>query len=246
MAEVGDWYQSIPKVTRYWFTASVALPLLGRFNVFSPYSVILTWRFITKFELWRPLTAVLYYPLEGKGFHYLMNLYFLYSYSKRLEEGFFSGRQADYIFMLLFNWIALVGVGMAFGLMLLMDPMVLSVLYVYCMINQDQIVSFWFGTRFKARYLPWALLGVNFLIAGGGLTDLVGIIVGHLYYFVMMKYPAEQGITLLRTPQFLYSLFPAEPARVYVATERRQRETAATGANAPTGYNWGQGRRLED
>ena len=33
-----------------------------------------------------------------------------------------------------------------------MDAMVLSVLYVWCQINKDQIVTFWFGTRFKVRY----------------------------------------------------------------------------------------------
>jgi hypothetical protein len=27
--------------------------------------------------------------------------------------------------------------------------MVLSVLYVWCQLNKDQIVSFWFGTQFK-------------------------------------------------------------------------------------------------
>lgn len=41
-----------------------------------------------QFQIWRPLTAVLYFPMSGpSGFHYLMNLYFLYSYSTRLETG---------------------------------------------------------------------------------------------------------------------------------------------------------------
>lgn len=30
-----------------------------------------------------------------------------------------------------------------------MDPLVLSVLYVWCQLNKDVIVSFWFGTQFK-------------------------------------------------------------------------------------------------
>ena len=30
-----------------------------------------------------------------------------------------------------------------------MDPMILSVLYVWCQLNKDMVVSFWFGTRFK-------------------------------------------------------------------------------------------------
>lgn len=131
-----------------------------------------------------------------------------------------------------------------------MDPMIMSVIYVYCMLNQDQIVSFWFGTRFKARYLPWALFGVNFMLGGGGLFELVGIIVGHLYYFVMLKYPAEQGITLLQTPQFLYSYFPnSRPSAPFVnpSVTRPSAPTARSTDTVPIGgHNWGRGRRLED
>ena len=131
---------------------------------------------------------------------------------------------------------------------MLMDPIIMSVIYVYCMINQEQIVSFWFGTRFKARYLPWALFGVNFMLGGGGLYELVGILVGHLYYFVMMKYPAEQGVTLLQTPEFLYNYFPNNQPTSFVAPGRPPPTSDATASSAasPTGYNWGRGRRLED
>lgn len=109
MAEIGTWFNQIPPITRQWFAASVALPVLCRFNVFSPYSMILTTDFIKKFHIWKPLTSVLYYPIAGnRGFHYLVNLYFLYNYSQRLETGYFNDRPADYVFMLLFNWISLV------------------------------------------------------------------------------------------------------------------------------------------
>ena len=114
------------------------------------------------------------------------------------------------------------------------------------MLNQDQIVSFWFGTRFKARYLPWALFGVNFMLVGGGLFELVGILVGHLYFFVMLKYPAEQGVTLIQTPQFLYSYFPNNQPASFVPPGRTARPGAAPSApTAPTGHDWGRGRRLE-
>lgn len=127
----------------------------------------------------------------------------------------------------------------------------MSVIYVYCMINQDQIVSFWFGTRFKARYLPWAIFGVNFIIGGGGITELIGIIVGHLYYFVTMKYPAEQGVTLIQTPQILQNLFPNQQPAPFVAPGRPPTRPATGGPPSdppsnPAGYNWGRGRRLEE
>ena len=148
------------------------------------------------FQIWRPITALFFYPITpSTGFHFLINLYFLYNYSLRLETGLFSGRPADYFFMLIFNWICCVIIGLFaefavsflyqsvwihffiflfifiyllsfFFLQYLMDPMVLSVLYVWCQLNKDTIVSFWFGTQFKAMYLPWVLLGFNVIISG--------------------------------------------------------------------------------
>lgn len=79
----------------------------------------------------------------------------------------FVRKPADYLFMLLFNWICCVIVALIGDVLVLMDPMVMSVLYVWCQLNKDVIVSFWFGTRFKAMYLPWVLLGFNMIIAGG-------------------------------------------------------------------------------
>ena len=37
-----------------------------------------------------------------------------------------------------------------------------------------------------------------------GLNEIIGIVVGHAYFFVMFKYPQDLGgAVLLRTPQFL-------------------------------------------
>jgi len=39
-------------------------------------------------QIWRPITALFFYPLMPQtGFQYLLNLFFLYSYSTRLETG---------------------------------------------------------------------------------------------------------------------------------------------------------------
>ena len=54
-----------------------------------------------------------------------------------------------YIFQALTMWFCISKQQDALMLQILMDPMILSVLYVWCQLNKDQIVSFWFGTRFK-------------------------------------------------------------------------------------------------
>ncbi|XP_064598969.1 derlin-1-like [Liolophura sinensis] len=244
--DLGDWYRSIPRITKYWFTGSIVLPIIGRIGLVHPMWMILDFSStFYKCQIWRPLTAVLFYPIAGpSGFHYLINLYFLYSYSTRLETGVFDGRPADYMFMMIFNWLCLVIVGFAMNLMLLMDPMILSVLYVWCQLNRDEIVSFWFGTRFKAMYLPWVLLAFNMIIGQGGLFELIGILVGHLYFFLMFKYPQDFGGTrLLHTPSFLYNWLPNRQGGVSgfgMAPSNRMRRDNDGGAR----HRWGQGNQL--
>ncbi|XP_010129251.1 PREDICTED: derlin-1, partial [Buceros rhinoceros silvestris] len=200
-------------------------------------------------QIWRPVTATFFFPVgPGTGFLYLVNLYFLYQYSSRLETGAFDGRPADYMFMLLFNWICIVITGLAMDMQLLMIPLIMSVLYVWAQLNRDMIVSFWFGTRFKACYLPWVILGFNYIIGGSVINELIGNLVGHLYFFLMFKYPMDLGgRNFLSTPQFLYRWLPNRRGGVSgfgvpPASMRRAAEDQQGGGR----HNWGQGFRLGD
>jgi len=209
--DIGDWFRNIPIVSRWWFVLSIVFPLLGRIGLLHPYYMVLSFDFVFyKFQIWRLLTCIVFFPLSPMtGFHYLINLYFLYSYSTRLESGIFDGRPADYLFLLIFNAVALICLGFAMNLMLLMDAMILSVLYIWCQLNKDQIVSFWFGTQFKAMYLPWVLAAFNMILGQGGLMEIIGIFVGHIYFFLMFKYPQDfGGRRLLTTPSFFYNYLP--------------------------------------
>lgn len=86
-----------------------------------------------------------------------------------------------------------------------MDPMVVSVVYVWSQLNKNTIVTFWFGTQFKAMYLPWALLAVNWIVTHSFMLSFVGIVVGHIYFFLKYKYPQEMGgPAYLETPVFLF------------------------------------------
>lgn len=147
MSDVGDWFNSLPIFTRYWLLLTGCLSLIGRFGLVNPYTLVLMYDpFVHNFEIWRAITSVFYYPLSpATGFHFMINCYFLYNYSLRLERGEYDGRPADYLFMLLFNWVCCVVSGLIGDFPLLMDPMVLSVLYIWCQLNKDVIVNFWFG-----------------------------------------------------------------------------------------------------
>lgn len=88
MSDLGDWYRSVPFFTRYWLSLTVGFTLLGRFGLVNPINLILLYEPIKRFQLWRLVTCVFYYPLSpAHGFQFLLNLYFLYNYSRRLETG---------------------------------------------------------------------------------------------------------------------------------------------------------------
>ena len=39
--------------------------------------------------------------------------------------------------------------------------------------------------------------------------ELLGIVIGHVYFFLMFKYPQDfNGVQLLKTPEILYKYFP--------------------------------------
>ena len=135
------------------------------------------------------------------------------------------------------------------NIMFLMDPLVLAVLYIWCQLNKDVIVNFWFGSQFKAMYLPWVLLAFNVIISGGGVMELIGILLGHLYFFLMFKYPQDfGGASLLATPQFLYNWFPSRGGGMYGAAPSTGAVPPADGGGGGGrfggGYAWGQGNRL--
>ncbi|XP_045391047.1 derlin-3 isoform X4 [Lemur catta] len=58
--------------------------------------------------------------------------------------------------------------------------------------------------RALAPFLPWALMGFSLLLGNSILVDLLGIAVGHTYYFLEDVFPKQPGgKRLLLTPGFL-------------------------------------------
>lgn len=58
---VADWFRSLPFVTRYWFSATVATTFAANFEIIRPVMLIWDWHQVSsKFELWRVLTSFLY------------------------------------------------------------------------------------------------------------------------------------------------------------------------------------------
>lgn len=70
-------------------------------------------------------------------------------------------------------------------------PLVLMVIKIYAIF-------------FQAPYLPWVLLGFSVLLGNAISVDLVGMAIGHIYFFMEDVLPRQNGgQKILKTPKFL-------------------------------------------
>lgn len=89
--------------------------------------------------------------------------------------------------------------------------------YVWARRNPHARMNFLGVFQFSAPYLPWVLLGFSALVGQSLITDILGIIVGHLYYFledVWVALAAARGWRcrrVLHTPRILHLLTGTTP-----------------------------------
>jgi hypothetical protein len=182
------------------------------------------WRLFTCFFFWGRLS-----------FQFLISMMLLYRHSSSLETTIYDGRKADYVFFLLFSSAFLLLSTALRQSVILAGGLLSAIVYLWSRKNPELEMSFMFGLRFKAIYLPCVLCGFKMLQGGMPIEELTGIVVGHLWYFITDLYPLQSGRVLLKTPQFLYTLFPSPYA-----------PRAETNNDAPRArHAWGAGHRLQ-
>eukprot|EP01121_Diplochlamys_sp_Union-15-3_P009647 TRINITY_DN2632_c0_g2_i1.p1 TRINITY_DN2632_c0_g2~~TRINITY_DN2632_c0_g2_i1.p1 ORF type:complete len:252 (-),score=39.40 TRINITY_DN2632_c0_g2_i1:11-667(-) len=175
----------------------------------------LNFELVAKGEIWRLGTNFLFFGKFGLSF--IFHMVFLVRHSRLSEENSFRGRTADYIFMWLFGASLLLFIDFMFWhlrvppayLPLFLGPSLsFMVVYVWARRNPHVRMSFLGLFTFNAPYLPWVILGLELTIdKSGSIYDLMGIAVGHLYYFLEDVYPRTSGRRLLKTPGILKQIF---------------------------------------
>ena len=86
--------------------------------------------------------------------------------------------------------------------------------YVWSRRNPHVQMSFLGLFTFTAPYLPWVLLGFTVIIGTNPIIDILGMIAGHLYYFLEDVYPIMSGRRILTTPSIVKALFPRAEVEV--------------------------------
>ena len=80
----------------------------------------------------------------------------------------------------------------------------MSLVYIFCKKNPNQVFMFLFIFKIKAKYFPYAYIFYR-VIEGAALPDLViGILVGHSYLYFKEILPLSTGKQYIPTPNFMY------------------------------------------
>ncbi|XP_058387976.1 derlin-3 isoform X2 [Diceros bicornis minor] len=165
-------FLQVPAVTRAYtaacvLTTAAVLELLSPFQLyFNPHLVL------RKFQVWRLVTNFLFFgPL---GFSFFFNMLFVFRYCRMLEEGFFRGRKADFVFMFLFGGVLMTLLGLLGSLFFLGQALTAMLVYVWSRRSPRVRVNFFGLLTFQAPFLPWALVGFSLLLGNSILVDLLG------------------------------------------------------------------------
>ncbi|XP_051509393.1 derlin-2-like [Myxocyprinus asiaticus] len=202
-------YMQIPAVTRAYTTACVLTTAAVQLEFITPFQLYFNPGLILKrYQVWRLITNFLFFgPL---GFSFLFNMIFLYRYCRMLEEGSFRGRTADFVYMFLFGGALMTLFGLFANLFFLGQAFTIMLVYVWSRRNPYIHMNFFGLLNFQAPFLPWVLMGFSLLLGNSIVIDLLGIGVGHIYYFLEDVFPNQPGgRKLLATPGIFRALFDA-------------------------------------
>lgn len=115
--------------------------------------------------------------------------------------------------------------------------------YVWGRRHPRQVVNFLGVISFSAPYLPWVLLLFSFVVGSSPVMDLLGILAGHIYYYMTDVYPQMSGVSLLKTPRVLQMLVGNEDD--YDQVFEDVQDEPQNNRNGAGQAGWGQGRMLD-
>ncbi|GIL70822.1 hypothetical protein Vretimale_3910 [Volvox reticuliferus] len=209
-----NWYEGLPPITRAYGTVLFVTGLLQTFKMIRVFWLALLWsRIYSHFEVWRLVTN--FFFCDKMSLRLVFRLIWLFTYGKTLESQTYQFEPADYLYMLLFGAVCiLAAAGLSewlFAASMLFvfnaDGLIFMTLYVWSRNYPDQPLSIYNLFTIQSFYLPFFYVALEFLFTGAfPWVGLVGIAVGHLYYYLYDMYPAIGGPQLLVTPTFLKNL----------------------------------------
>ncbi|EOB13491.1 Derlin-2, partial [Nosema bombycis CQ1] len=187
---------STPPITRALSISIIIIIVCIYIKLVSPYSLMYSPYFLKSGEFWRIFTCFLYFG--NPSLDVLIHITFLYRYSRMLEEGFIY--TSDYFWLVFIISSLLFFIANLFNIPLLASAFSSTITYIWTRKNPHAIVQIFGFISFPAFYLPFIVPLFMLVTEKKIMTeDLLGIVVGHLYFFFKDVYP-KWGADVFKTP----------------------------------------------
>lgn len=240
-------YKALPPVTRFYVTSCIGTTLAVQFSVLTPFHLYLNWHAIRDGQVWRLYTTFTYFG--DLSINFIFHMFFLVRYCKMLEDGSFRGRSADFFWMLFIGSVLLLSMTFVMEDILFLGPALsFMMVYVWGRRNPNVLMSFLGVFNFTGPYLPFVLLGFGLMVGQGFKIDIMGIVAGHVYYYLEDFYPALSNRRILKTPRFIKYIIEGNSEELEyeynpgTTSENYENVDEGAGAEAvhlPGGYDWG-------
>lgn len=249
-----DMYRNVPFVTKVLVTSTVLLAAAITFNMVNPVDVILDSHYLfKKFHIWRLFTPFIF--AGPFSFNFLMHTVVLYENCRNYEANPFNtgagGTSADFLWMVIIGMLIFTVVGIYLEIYVMSEAILFMILYVWSR-REPQSIRNIFGFRFQGLYLPWIYVAIRLLMGSSIAMPIIGIVIGHAYYFAIEVMPNAYNVDFIKTPQFCVDIVtyftgrsppPVRPGMPGLGNPPQQ-NARGNFANLGGGYNWGRGRPL--
>ena len=192
----------IPVVSRVYLTGAFLTTAACALDMVSPFSLYYNYNAIFfEGEVWRLATNFFFFGMFGIDF--VFHMFFLMRYCRLLEENSFRGRTADFVWMISFGAVSMSIIAIYANVHFLSNSLMFMMLYIWGRRNPYVQMTLFGLMTFTAPYLPWVILCFSGLMGNNLMTDLIGIGVGHIYYFFEDVYPLVAEIRGWNTQRWL-------------------------------------------
>ncbi|KAL6321717.1 hypothetical protein AAG906_031229 [Vitis piasezkii] len=213
MATPAEYYRSLPPVSKVYGVACLLTTTAYYLQLYRPWNIALSYELVFKrFQVWRLVTN--FFFLGPFSFSFAFRLLIIARYGVALERWSFDERTADYVWMLIFGALSLLVMAIVPYLWsrFMGASLVFMIFYVWgcefpnAQINFYGLVSFkskltFYPSILHAGFLSsWIYLAVDLLLGNPLKPDILGMVAGHLYYFLTVLHPLAGGKDILKTP----------------------------------------------
>ncbi|KAK8698493.1 hypothetical protein V6N13_114605 [Hibiscus sabdariffa] len=207
MSSPAEFYNSLPPISKAYGTACLLFTTAFQLGLYNVFYIALLYEYVFKhFQVWRLITN--FFFLGKFSINFGIRLLMIARYGVQLEKGPFERRTADFLWMMLFGALSLLVLSAIpiFQAPFLGVSLVFMLLYVWSREFPNAQINIYGLVTLKAFYLPWAMLALDVIFGSPLIPDLLGIIAGHLYYFLTVLHPLATGKVFLKTPLWVHKL----------------------------------------